>query len=142
MNGVIEMTEWIIPCNPNLYRVEEAFTALKTLNWKQTSPKMEIGDIVYIYVSKPVQAIRYKCQVTKVNLSEIEIDDSDFVINGDSYEKHPTHMELVLIRKYSDELIMDTLSAYGVKGRIQGPRRVNESLHNYIHSIPENDANL
>ena len=67
------MTEWIVPCNPNLYRVDDAFAALKKLDWKQTSPKMKVGDIVYIYVSKPVRAIRYKCKVTKVNLKEIEI---------------------------------------------------------------------
>ena len=129
------MTEWIIPCNPNLYKVDEAFAELKTLDWKQTSPKMEVGDIVYIYVSKPVQAIRYKCKVNKVNLPQIEIDDSKFVINGESYEKHPSHMELVMIEEFSDELTMDIMASYGVKGRIQSPRRVNEELLKYIHSL-------
>ena len=129
------MTEWIIPCNPNLYKVDEAFSELKTLDWKQSSPKIEVGDIVYIYVSKPVQAIRYKCKVNKVNLPQIEIDDSKFVINGESYEKYPAHMELEMIGKFGIELTMDIMALYGVKGRIQGPRRVNENLQNYIHSL-------
>ena len=119
------MTEWIIPCNPNYYKVDDAFSALKKLDWKQTSPKMQVGDIVYIYISKPIMAIRYKCKVNKVNLDKIEIDDSKFVINGDSYETYPVHMELEVLEKYDNELTMEILSNNGVKGRIQCPRRVN-----------------
>ena len=129
------MTEWIVPCNPNLYRVDDAFAALKKLDWKQTSPKMKVGDIVYIYVSKPVRAIRYKCKVTKVNLKEIEIDDSAFVIDGDSYTTYPAHMELELLQEYANELTMEILAQHGVNGYIQRPRRVIAELQEYIDSI-------
>ncbi len=135
MKEEILITEWIIPCNPTLYRVDEAFAELKILDWKQTSPKMEVDDIVYIYVSKPVQAIRFKCKVNKVNLPQIEIDDSKFIINGELYEKHPAHMELELLATFTDELTMDIMATHGVKGRIQGPRRMNEDLINYIQSL-------
>ena len=43
---------------------------------------MDIGDIVYIYVGKPFSEIRFKCQITKINLEKIEIDDSEFIIDG------------------------------------------------------------
>lgn len=98
------MAEWIVPCNPKFYKVDDAFKTLKKLDWKQASNKMKIGDIVYIYVSKPVMAIRYKCKINKVDLKEIEIDDSAFVVNGDPYYTYPIHMELEFLQEYTDEL--------------------------------------
>ena len=129
------MAEWKVPCNPKFYKVDDAFKALKKLDWKQASNKMKIGDIVYIYVSKPVMAIRYKCKINKVDLKEIEIDDSAFVINGDSYSTYPIHMELEFLQEYTDELTMKILSQHGIKGNIQGVRRVIGELHQYIESI-------
>ena len=95
---------------------------------------MEVGDTVFIYVSKPVAAIKYKCLVTKANLTEIEIDDSAFVIKGETYLNHPAHMELELIRTYNDELTMDILSQNGVKGRIMRPRRAVDEFDAYIQA--------
>ena len=62
------MQNWIIPCNLKYYDVFGAFRDLKKLDWKQSNPKIEIGDIVYIYVGAPVKAIMFKCRVTKVGL--------------------------------------------------------------------------
>ena len=28
------MTEWIIPCNPKMYKVDEAFENLKIVDWR------------------------------------------------------------------------------------------------------------
>ncbi|SFX14053.1 hypothetical protein [Ruminococcus sp. XPD3002] len=129
------MQKWIVPCNQKYYKVEEAFSKLKRLDWKQSSPNIKIGDIVYIYVSKPVMAILFKCKVTKVNLDRIEIDDSEFVVNGENYLTYPLHMELEFIKKYNDELTMNILSLHGVKGRIQSTRKVCQELENYLSSI-------
>ena len=79
------MQDWIIPCNPKFYDVEGAFSKLKLIDWKQSSKNIQVGDSVYIYIAKPIMAIRYKCKVNKVNLDCIEIDDSSFVVNGDPY---------------------------------------------------------
>ena len=56
------MTEWIIPCNPKMYKVDEAFENLKIVDWRRTNntKNIEDGDIVYIYVSTPVSQIAYK----------------------------------------------------------------------------------
>ena len=129
------MAEWIIPCNPNYYKIDEAFSELKCLDWKQTPKNIEVGDIVYIYVSRPVQAIRYKCKVNKINLDQIEIDDSRFIINGETYQNYPVHMELKLLHIYSDELTIDKMKENGVKGNIQGARKVYPELQKYIHQL-------
>lgn len=130
------MTEWIIPCNLKYYDVKGAFSKFKAIDWKQSAKNICVGDIVYIYVGKPISAIKYKCRVNKTNLSQIEIDDSEFVINGENYENYGNHMELELIREYAGtELTRDMLVENGLKGNIQGPRRVDVLIRESINKV-------
>lgn len=88
-----------------------------------------MGDIVYIYVCSPIKAIKYKCKVNKVNLECIEIDDSEFVLNGELYENYGNHMELQLLEKYDDnKYSLNVLRENGLEGNIQEPRRVFDIL--------------
>ena len=130
------MNEWIIPCNPKYYDITGAFEKMNNLDWKQSSTKIQPGDIVYIYVAKPVQAIIYKCKVNKVNLSDIEIDDSEFVIDGTNYEKYERHMELELIRIYDEKSVsIQKMRENGIKGNIQCIRKANPELLYYIRTL-------
>lgn len=131
-----KMTEWIIPCNLKYYNVEGAFKKLKKIDWKQSAKNIFVGDIVYIYVGKPVSAIKYKCRVNKTDLTSIEIDDSEFIIHGENYENYGRHMELELVREYADtELTLEKLVENGLKGNIQGPRRVNSPIQKLIMEV-------
>ena len=130
------MTEWIIPCNLKYYDVKGAFSKFKAIDWKKSAKNICVGDIVYIYVGKPISAIKYKCRVNKTNLSKVEIDDSEFVINGENYENYGNHMELELIREYAGtELTRDMLVENGLKGTIQGPRRVDVLIQESINKV-------
>ena len=130
------MTDWIIPCNLKYYDVKGAFSKFKAIDWKQSAQNICVGDIVYIYVGKPISAIKYKCRVNKANLSKVEIDDSEFVINGENYENYGNHMELELIREYAGtELTRDMLVENGLKGNIQGPRRVDVLIQESINKV-------
>lgn len=116
------MSAWIIPCNLKYYDVDSAFSTLTRIDWKQSLKNVEVGDIVYIYVGTPVKAIRYKCLVNKVNLPAPEIDDSDYIRNGEPYLGYGNLMELELIRAYDAErLSLSKLREHGLKGNIQGP---------------------
>lgn len=116
------MSAWIIPCNLKYYDVNGAFAKLPRIDWKQSLKKVEVGDTVYIYVGTPVKAIRYKCLVNKVNLPAPEIDDSDYIRNGEAYLGYGNQMELELIRAYDAECLpLSKLREYGLKGNIQGP---------------------
>lgn len=130
------MANWIIPCNLKYYDVYGAFKNLGILDWKQSNPKIEVGDCVYIYVGAPISAIVFKCLVTKTQLRKIEIDDSEFVIRGDNYLLAPFHMELKLIKQYSNEILTDKILLYhDVQGRIMGARRMNDSTKAFIDSL-------
>lgn len=79
------MEKWIIPCNPNYYDVLEAFNEFDNINWKQ-SIDIQVGDTVYIYVSKPVRAIKIEAMAVKVDLDKPTINDHNYVIDGSRYE--------------------------------------------------------
>ena len=66
------MTNWIISANPNKYDVIAAYQKYNLIDWTQ-SAKFQVGDIVYIYVSKPFQKIMFK---TEVLATDIELNDS------------------------------------------------------------------
>ena len=123
------MEHWINPCNIKYYDVEGAFEKLKCLDWKQSNKSIHVGDEVYIYIGKPVQAIKYRCKVNKVNIDGIEIDDSEFVRDGEPYETYRNHMEIELVEKYDVfRYSLEVLRKKGLKGNIQGPRRANGLL--------------
>ena len=128
------MSTWIIPCNVKYYDVFSAFNRLKKLNWKQ-STRIEIGDIVYIYVGKPYSSILYKCKVNKVNLPSPEIDDNEFNRDDEPYGHYGNYMELELMDTYASTLYtLDKLKEYGLTGNIQSPRRATDKIQTFLDS--------
>lgn len=120
------MKQWIIPCNVKYYDVKGAFQKLKRLDWKQSNKSIEIGDEIFIYVGVPIKAIKYKCKVNKINLEHTEIDDTEFVLNGEPYETYGNYMELELTAEFDDaKYSLDVLKDKGLKGNIQGTRRAD-----------------
>ena len=128
------MSEWIIPCNPSKYDVVGAFGELDQIDWKQ-SVNCSIGDTVYIYVASPVQAIRFRCIVTKVDMVTTGIDDSKYVIDDSDYADTGRYMRLKIEDKTdSRHLGFDDLKKNGLK-TVQGPSGLSGKLSAYISSM-------
>ena len=124
---------WIVPCNLKYYDVEGAFQTLKTVDWKQKVATVQKDDTVLIYISSPVRAILYNCTVVKTNKKESTIDDSTFVIKGDTYKDYGCYMELSLVKKYDQEFLnAKRMEELGVKGRLMGQRCAPEELIAYL----------
>ena len=137
------MTSWVIPCNLTNYDVIGAFSKLKKINWKQSVKSIDIGHTVYVYVGKPVSAIKYKCKVNKVNLPKREIDDDMFIVDGKPFVSYGNYMEIELLEEYPEDCFsIDILRSNGLKGNIQGPRRADEELASFLDrvTIGENSA--
>ena len=132
------MDIWIVPCNIKKYDIIGAFRHLTAVDWKQTI-NAKTGDIVFIYVSKPIGAIIYKTKVTKPNLEKIEIDDSEYVLDGTGYVNAKRHMELELIDCFDvNKYHLEKIREHGIKGNIQGPMKVVDELIKYM----QNQGNL
>lgn len=58
---------WLIPANPKYYDIMGAFDHHQEIIWKQ-STNIHVGDIVFIYVTAPIKAVIYQCQVEEVDI--------------------------------------------------------------------------
>lgn len=148
------MKEWIITSNLNRFDVIGAFKKFYKINREQKI-KVEPGDIVYIYISEPVSAIKYKCVVTKVDLPHPTVDNSEFIVDGIGRENVEKYMELQLLERLDNPAFAyDRLKENGLKA-VQGPSKVTSQLSQYIHVsateiidkeaeklIAENDENI
>ncbi len=132
------MTEWIIPCNVTYYRLRDALVDLKIIDWHQEHnlKNAQVGDIIYIYCTKPVQSVCYKGAILAVNKKVATIDDSQYSIPPIDTMPPAPCMEIAVFREYDlgDELTLEKLHENGLKGYIQGSRRLNGTpVLDYLH---------
>ncbi|HFI0934273.1 TPA: MmcQ/YjbR family DNA-binding protein [Streptococcus suis] len=113
---------WVIPANPKVYDIDTEFTENKVVYWPQKST-IQAGDIVAIYVTAPVQAIRYVCRVLGANLENHR--ESDILT-----EKKL--MQVELIAQFSDDVLPRArMMDLGVKA-VRGPRRLTKEAIEYL----------
>ena len=132
------MANWIIPCNLKYYDVFGAFDHFVQVQWRQVAKAIDQGDIVYIYVGKPVQAIVFKCLVVKTDIPLEEADgDTEFDLS-DELEPFGRYMQLKLLKKYPRHaLTFDRIVAAGYRGSIQSQRHTGEIIQSLIDAMDE-----
>lgn len=132
--NTIKNTEWIISGNPDKYDVIGAFRELGSIDWGQ-SVNVSVGDIVYIYVSNTVRAIKFKCKVNAVNKTVSTIDDNKFNRSGEFDGQNGPYMELEMLEEFSTKLFQkDELEKYGFKPPL-GPMRVSAQIKEYLDIV-------
>jgi 5-methylcytosine-specific restriction protein B len=126
---------WLIPNNPEVYNAIKAFEELNEIDWGNAqNNKINLGDIVYIYSSKPIQAITVKAEVTKTYYDQNELLNNDQEYgNFDNFEKPKTYFRLKLLSFTNRELLsLENLQLNGLSGKIQGKRTITSKLLEYI----------
>ena len=125
------MADWIIPCNPEFFDVLGAFEKLGSVDWTQSAPGIEKGDMVFIYVARPVQAVALRCIATEVMIPGDQADHSDAEFEkGDSFETGSHYYMRLKLDKWIPPgmITFEKMQKAGLKGNIQGPRRVPDEL--------------
>ena len=125
----------IIPAKLSDYELHEAFKNFDSLDWHcpQSTKNIKVGDIVYIYVSAPESCIRYKCEVTKINIHCLEIDDTRFCKRE---LNKPPFFEIKKINEIPfGKITLENLRKYGIKKNIQGPQHLYKETLSYIESL-------
>ena len=123
---------WLIPSSPDTFEAIAAFEELGEIDWGNASNnKINIDDIVYIYISKPVQAIAIKAKVIKINITNNDLLDNDNNYIRD--KKNYFRLKLISFTN-RDTLSLNELESNGLKGRIQGKSKLenNKQLLEYI----------
>jgi len=153
------MKYWIVPGNDRIFRIGDALQAQNGLvYWR--SDRFSIGDIVFLYKTKPEQRIRYKMEVVEVRLTFDEIQDQEaFWTDKDLYYSGIVsfYSRFKLIEEYDDDVLsLEHLHEHGFSGVPQSVREckdadllqfllhphqmVNEDV--YDVDYPENDDKL
>lgn len=133
------MQRWILSANPKYFDHKKAFEIYGYIDWKQTR-KYEIGDIVYIYVTKPIAKIVYRTIVEKINMDQRDISDMSMFFTGNMQEdsREKKYMRLILNKEYDeDDLSFSMLQNNGMKYAPQSPCKVKIELENYIRNVEE-----
>lgn len=122
---------WLIAANPNKYDIDAAFDELQFIDWTKNA-NYKKNDIIFIYVSNPVQRIKYICKVINDNVNEDEaIDDKKYWLNSSDFNKSSNgYVRLELIKKIKFDISLDDLRTHGFNGNLQGPRKLFDSTNN------------
>lgn len=140
-----ENVEWIISANPSIYDVQEAFRDRKQIDWRQTASQ-EVGDIVFIYVGRPVQAILYQTIVEEVDIPFDEtIDDVEYWLDETEIDTNSSRrfMRLTLLESYPKNAFpLDVLKDNGLKKAPQGPLRIKKQLLDFLNLVTANQVEL
>lgn len=120
--------EWVVPCNPKYYDIQKAFKKERQILWKQSS-NIKPNDTVYLYVTSPLSAIKYKCKVCEV--------DIPYKFKN-KFIKIQKLMKIKLQKTYPDDLYaFQTLKQYGLNS-IRGPRLMPKKLSSVINKKLDN----
>lgn len=130
------MNKWIFPCNVGLYDPIGAFAELHNIDWRQ-SVRLEEGDEVFIYCSKPFQKIMFRTIVKKVEIPSSEADKSDLKFCKDNIEigNEPrfgyARLSLLIFRE-CNELSLSEIVKHGITKAPQGQMRMTNELYEYV----------
>ena len=124
------MSVWVLSANPSMYDHQKAFDEQGYIDWKQTR-NFKVGDIVFIYVTKPLSRIRYKTIVTSVDKSPYI--DSYWLKDISNDQLGKRYMRLKYLSKCdSDELSLEVLKLHGLYYPPQSPGKAKPELVSYL----------
>ena len=121
--GLARYTEWIVPANPKYYDVEKDLREGGEIYWKQSN-NIAVDDIVYMYVTEPTGAIRYKCLVLEVNIPYRQKRTDDLQVKR--------VMKIRCLKEYDKSLIPRAkMAQFGITA-VRGPRHMTYALKQEI----------
>lgn len=65
------MNYWILPSNEETFRLSDYLKVSNQVDWRQHN-NFEVGDVIFIYNSRPYHRIMHKMSVIRVNVPSVE----------------------------------------------------------------------
>jgi 5-methylcytosine-specific restriction protein A len=127
--------KWLISANSKIYDCAAAFQKFGFVDWRQNA-KYQVGDIVYIYCTRPLMKVMYKTIVKEVSLDYSQIqDDTEFwhITEEPDKLKKRKYARLKLVSQTdSEKLSLQCLMKMGLNAAPQRTVKISEKLANYI----------
>lgn len=130
------MSTWLLSYGSKKFQLEKCLEKYGYVDWTQTR-KVEVGDIVFVYISKPVGAVKYLMRVDSTNMIfEKTTDNEEFWFDKTVYDrgkKRDCYFRLVLKKELpnDDRLSYKGLSYNGLGG-VQGMQKLEGVKKEYF----------
>ncbi len=144
------MKSWMISANQNKYDHDASFAENGHVDWIKYG-NYSVGDIVYIYYSKPnIMELRRKCIVTKIHTNKSTLtNDKGFWKDKSSYDESRSNSTRGFARLESIELLenpigLATLRANGLKQPPQLAKLLNNDpiFLNFVENSFFNESGI
>lgn len=132
------MKHWIFISSTKQFRMHDWLASNEYVEYVQRN-KVQVGDIVYLYTTAPVQRIEYKMIVDRINVPFDEIiDDSAYSLHRNPNtipNKDALYVRLKLIKKVETPLLhLNFLREHGLRSSMQSALTVSGDLLEYIET--------
>lgn len=130
----VKSTEWVVSADPNQFDTINAFKELHTVDWKQVeNSKIQVNDIVYIYISHDVHCIKVKTLVKEVGISlENTIRDDKYILDAETLSTSKNYMRLELIKFLEGcAYNSDYMKEFGFSAP-QAPKRISSMGQSFV----------
>ena len=133
------MKHWIFISSTKQFRMHDWLSCNEYVDYVQRN-KVEVGNVVYLYTTTPVQRIEYKMIVDRINIPYDEIlDDSAYSLRKEPevirYDMPTLYVRLKLIKKVDNPLLhLNFLRGYGLRSCMQSAIIVSGDLLDYIET--------
>lgn len=131
------MTHWMITYDKKQFNIDRCLERNGTTDWSQLRNKFQIGDVVYMYCSKPEMRITHKMRIVRINVSKKEHKDESLYLSSDYIDKGEPYIRLEQLSSqnsymlYRNELIKHGLNPYSGRSR----QKIEGDLLDYIESV-------
>lgn len=132
------MEHWIFISSTKRFRMNDWLAENDFVEFKQAN-HLSVNDIVYLYITAPIQRIEYKMIVERTDIPlEDSVDDSAFSLRKEPIYHSPNgkFIRLRLIKKTdAPQLHLSMLRRYGENTSMQGNHRIEGDLLDYVDSF-------
>lgn len=124
------MKYWIVPSNDSTFRIGDAIKAQGGMaDWR--TDRFSVGDVVFIYKTRPELCIRYKMEVVKARIIfDQAFEQEAFWTDKDQYYSGIVsfYARLRLIEEYTDDILsLHHLHEHGYQGIPRSVREIKET---------------
>lgn len=132
------MSNWIFRANPLQFRIHDFIRDYKFVEYLQEK-NVQVGDIVYLYITAPAKRVEYKMVVEKTNISSRDaFNDTPYsLIHKATTSKDSdkvVRFKLISERVKNDDLCYKKLCEHGFHYTMQNDRELPDETAAYIDS--------
>lgn len=131
-DGIRPPKVWMVPASPQFFDHKACFDELGCIYWKQYN-NLQVGDIVYLYVSHPRRSIVYKFEVIACDLPfspDVE-KEKKYYKKPEDFEKAKEHNRFYLMKRIgehnADILTLENMMHNGLKRAPQGTLNLSDA---------------